>query len=273
MFKTKQFFIALVAVIVIIVALTDICIMPVKAYDNNLPTKTVDGYPILYSTELSNIEYFDSNDRAELSYLIEICNENMEYAHNVAAEARALGYHEDSVVICLARGDYFRYLNLREQYQIKLDSIPVDPYAMQRAAYPVATQVWGYLKSCGYNDYVCAGIIGNMMAECGGHTLNLKWNVIGGGYYYGLCQWNKGYCGSVWGADVNGQLQYLVNTMPREFNVYGGNYSGGFNYTSFCNLYNERSAALAFAKCYERCGSGSYSARQNDATVALNYFT
>jgi len=61
--------------------------------------------------------------------------------------------------------------------------------------------------------------------------------------------------------------------MPREFNVYGRNYSGGFNYNSFCGMTNERSAAIAFAKCYERCGSGSYTARQNNATVALNYFS
>ena len=31
-------------------------------------------------------------------------------------------------------------------------------------------------------------------------------------------------------------------------------------------------AALAFAKCYERCGSGSYTTRQNNAIIAYNYF-
>ena len=37
--------------------------------------------------------------------------------------------------------------------------------------YPVATEIWMFLKNCGYNDYVAAGILGNMMAEVGGNTL------------------------------------------------------------------------------------------------------
>ena len=42
-----------------------------------------------------------------------------------------------------------------------------------------AQQVWTYLKSYGYSDSVAAGIIGNMMRECGGDTLNLDWNIVG----------------------------------------------------------------------------------------------
>ena len=30
--------------------------------------------------------------------------------------------------------------------------------------------------------------------------------------------------------------------------------------------------ALAFAKCYERCGSGSYDVRQSNALIAFEYF-
>lgn len=55
-----------------------------------------------------------------------------------------------------------------------------------------ANQVWTYMKSYGYSDSVAAGIIGNMMRECGGDTLNLDWDVVGhfnGDEYYGLCQW------------------------------------------------------------------------------------
>lgn len=266
----KQFLRILVIALVLLSLVTTFVCADVN--ENPLPTKNTEGYDVLYAEENSVI-YTRTNNREELLGLISECDNKMAHAHNMAQSARNLGYSEQSLVICYARGDYFRNLALKEKYQADYDAIPVDPYATQRAAYPVATQVWEYLKNCGYNDYVCAGILGNMMAECGGHTLNLKWNVIGGGYYYGLCQWNKGYCGGVWGASISGQLQYLVNTMPREFNVYGRNYSGGFNYNSFCGMTNERSAAIAFAKCYERCGSGSYTARQNNATVALNYFS
>ena len=54
--------------------------------------------------------------------------------------------------------------------------------------------------------------------------------------------------------------------------TYGNKYEKDFNYEKFVNLNNEKKAALAFAKCYERCGSGSYYVRQTNATKALNFF-
>ena len=39
--------------------------------------------------------------------------------------------------------------------------------------YSQATQVWNGLKALGLNDYVCAGIMGNIMAEVGGQTLDI----------------------------------------------------------------------------------------------------
>ena len=46
----------------------------------------------------------------------------------------------------------------------------------------------------------------------------------------------------------------------------------GFVYWHFTQLTNERDAALAFAKCYERCSSAGYTKRQNNATTAYKYF-
>ena len=55
--------------------------------------------------------------------------------------------------------------------------------------FPIATTVWLYLtKEMNYNPYVAAGIIGNMMAECGGQTLHLKWWSCNSTGHYGLCQ-------------------------------------------------------------------------------------
>ena len=42
-----------------------------------------------------------------------------------------------------------------------------------------ADQVWNFLANKGFSDGVNAGIIGNMMRECGGDTLDLKWNMYG----------------------------------------------------------------------------------------------
>ena len=61
------------------------------------------------------------------------------------------------------------------------------------------------MKNLGWNDYVCAGILGNMMAEAGGGTLDLQTTIYGNGFY-GLCQWNQVFADKVWGADLKGQM-------------------------------------------------------------------
>lgn len=141
--------------------------------------------------------------------------------------------------------------------------------------YPVATQVWRYMKEeLGWNNYVCAGVMGNMMAEVGGQTLNLQPYLYGhsGANYYGLCQWSSRYYPSIQGADVNAQLDFLASTVKKELDTYGYLFRSGLDYEAFCNLTNAEDAAMAFAKAYERCGSGSYGVRQRNAIKAYNYF-
>lgn len=141
--------------------------------------------------------------------------------------------------------------------------------------YPVATQVWRYMKEeLGWNDYVCAGVMGNMMAEVGGQTLNLQPYLYGhsGANYYGLCQWSSRYYPSIQGADVDAQLDFLASTVKKELDTYGYLFRSSLDYEAFCNLTNAEDAAMAFAKAYERCGSGSYGVRQRNAIKAYNYF-
>lgn len=141
--------------------------------------------------------------------------------------------------------------------------------------YSVATQVWRYMKEeLSWNDYVCAGVMGNMMAEVGGQTLNLQPYLYGhsGANYYGLCQWSSQYYPSIQGADVDAQLDFLASTVKKELDTYGYLFRSGLDYEAFCNLTNAEDAAMAFAKAYERCGSGSYGVRQRNAIKAYNYF-
>ena len=59
--------------------------------------------------------------------------------------------------------------------------------------YDQARQVWNYLRDLGLNQYVCAGIIGNIMAEVGGQTLDIsRWPIYSQNGYYGICQWSSG---------------------------------------------------------------------------------
>ena len=138
-------------------------------------------------------------------------------------------------------------------------------------AYPTATKIWKYLRKCGYNNYVCAGIMGNIMAECGGQSFAIQATLYDHGYY-GICQWSRRWYPDVQGQDLNYQLKFLSKTIKSEFNNYGSRYYRGFNYKAFCGLQDEQSAALAFAKCYERCSSAYYAIRGTNATKAYKYF-
>ena len=133
--------------------------------------------------------------------------------------------------------------------------------------YNQATEVWNGLKALGLNDYVCAGILGNIMAEVGGQTLDIsRWPQYSQKTYYGICQWagsRKQRLLNDFGTTLNDQIRFLsvelFEVIPK------GN--------SFYNMQDEKQAALYFAKYYERCGSSSYGESQTNATTALNYFT
>ena len=139
-----------------------------------------------------------------------------------------------------------------------------------------AAQVWAYLKSYGYSDSVAAGIIGNMMRECGGDTLDLKWNIVGhynGEEYYGLCQWCLSYTPSGFkGSSIKEQCDYLRQTIQSAFANYGGNY-GGITYSEFLKS-DTRTAAIAFERVYERCGdyANEDGRRASNAERAYKYF-
>ena len=132
--------------------------------------------------------------------------------------------------------------------------------------YTQATEVWNSLKDLGLNDYVCAGILGNIMAEVGGQTLDIsRWPVYSQGIYYGICQWSSGRKQRLlndFGTTLNDQIRFLsvelFEVIPKD--------------SSFYNMQDEREAALYFAKYYERCNSKYYSIRQTNATKALEYF-
>lgn len=142
---------------------------------------------------------------------------------------------------------------------------------VREVEYPEAEFIWQYLHDIGFNDYVSAGIIGNMMVESGGHTLAIQPEVETK-IYYGICQWMKKYYPDVIGVSLEAQCDYLRDTIQYEIDTFGSCYSKGFKYADFIALENERDAALAFAKSYERCGSDGYILRQDCAETALEYF-
>ena len=232
------------------------------------------------SFKIDKIEEFEDPNletytMAQLQVLIEAKHANQKAAHELAESARKLGWPEKSEPIASAKNEWWNAQLAIEVYDARYKELYAESeeakWETKAAEYPAATQIWRYMKDLGWNDYVCAGIMGNLMAEVGGQTLDIQYWLQGNGYY-GMCQWNKAYRSGVWGADLAGQCDFLRDTIKYEIDTFGYAYKKGFNLDSFLALSNERDAALAFAKCYERCGSGTYTIRQNNAEKAYDYF-
>lgn len=222
---------------------------------------------------VEKIEEFTDNNLynytlAELKELIATQREIQVQAHALAETARSLGWPEDSETILMAKAEHWNAKLAIKVYQARYDELK---WGDKMTEYPVATEIWRYMKNLGWNDYVCAGILGNIMTEVGGQTLNIEPLTKGKGYY-GICQWNKGYKDAVWDKDLVGQLDYLRDSIKYNFDTFGYAYKKGFNYEAFLKLENETEAAEAFRACYERSTTASRAIRKQNATVAYNYF-
>lgn len=152
-----------------------------------------------------------------------------------------------------------------DEYQVKISQWEEEYY--------YATKVWLFLRERNFSQEVTCGIIGNMMVETSGGTLDLNPNIYSpSGNYYGLCQWSQKYYPGTKDLPFEFQLDYLLGSMPWEFNTFGKNYQEGFDYEEFLKITDPAEAALAFAKSYERCSPASYEQRKEAALIAYKYF-
>lgn len=251
---------------------------------------------VIFGTSCVVADYStDKCTKKELVTMIDEAKATKDHAHTMAESARALGWEDNDKLIKELQEMWHEADEDQVKYQGCLDEILANEaevarkaeeerlaaeaaqkaaeeakWATKAAEYPAATQIWKYMKAQGWNDYVCAGIMGNLMAEVGGQTLDIRYTSSSSGYY-GMCQWSRGYS-QVWGAGLETQCDFLRDTIKYEFDTYGFKYQKGFNFNSFLNMTDAQQAALAFAKSYERCGSGSYGVRQKNALKAYNYF-
>lgn len=230
------------------------------------------NFPVIASTYSVQYDKKTSYTYDDLDTLIELIAEqisNMGAAQKIIDGAKHLGYQNNHEIIQLAREEYNEASRIKQSYQIVYDDL-MEHWHQKEEEYPVATYIWSYFKDLGYNNQVCAGILGNIMTEVGGNTLDIQAE-IQTDTYYGICQWSKTYS-DIWGASLKKQCDYLKDTIDYEINAFGYLYKKNFDYNDFLNLTNCESAALAFAKTYERCSSGSHSIRQDNAVIAYNYF-
>lgn len=141
--------------------------------------------------------------------------------------------------------------------------------------YPVATEAWIAMKNQGWSDTVCAGIMGNLMAETGGASLALDWN-SNGESGYGLIQWIGGRRGAIkakYGTypTVKEQIQFVADEL------YGTNgvrvQVDDAQLDEIMNAETPEECAYAFACYYERCHESVRSMRRGFARSAHEYFT
>ena len=230
----------------------------------------------VFAAEPTNSEvYIPSEDRyvtvSNLENLIYDLDNKIEACCIILDSCEDLGYETGHPTITRTKQDMYQLKTKKFYYNSILEEYKM---SIKEQEYPIATKIWKYLKELGYNDYVAAGIVGNMMIETGGGTLHIKAEIYNEtGNYYGLCQWSKSYYPDVHGVSDIEQLDYLASNIEQEFESFGSLYKDDFSFEDFLELEDEKQTALAFAKCYERCNSGSYKLRQNCATIALDYFT
>ena len=140
--------------------------------------------------------------------------------------------------------------------------------------YPIATEVWLYMENIfGWEPQVCAGVMGNIMAEIGGGTLDFSdWHHEEGPY--GMCQWLGGRKKSIkeiYGekVSVEQQLDFMYDEL------YGRNgvrqQVTDAQREKILSAKTPQKAAKYFCIWFERPNGGS-GARERFAKIAYEYF-
>ena len=141
--------------------------------------------------------------------------------------------------------------------------------------YPAATIAWIYMtEELGWSNFVAAGIIGNMMAECGGQTLALDWD-INGNSGYGLFQWIGNRRISI--KSKYGEFPTVVEQIEfMKDELYGTNgvtqQVTDQQREAILNANSPEKCAAKFAMWFERPASTDYSVRKSNAIKAYKYF-
>lgn len=196
-----------------------------------------------------------------------------EFVRNIDNSIELLNYAIDSATYTEEANAYMAQEITRLQDIKARVAFDIEKYTLWEKEHYYAAKVWEYFMQRGYGEAVTCGIIGNMMIETSGGTLNLNPSIYSYDMgYYGLCQWSLYYRPGVADLPFEYQLEYLEADMAYQFNVFGGCYKSDFDYEDFLAMKDPAEAAIAFAKAYERCGSGSYGLRKAAAEKAYTYF-
>ena len=173
--------------------------------------------------------------------------------------------------------------DLLVKYKLDLEKIIAKKihYKFCAKQYPEATYVWIYMKeNFGWSDIICAGIMGNIMAEIGGGSaegalgFGDKWK-IDKASGLGMFQWTAGRrkeIKTIYGnaPTIEQQLDFMYNELYGFNGVTQQVKSNELD--AILNAETPEQVAANFARYFERCASFSYTPRKNYARFAYDYF-
>jgi len=223
------------------------------------------------------VERVEPTTYDEANNLLDEATKRQETAQMVLDGLTELGYEPDHPAIVMAYAELENRTADVAYYQEKqAEWEEIHKWEVRASEYPVATQVWLYMKEeFGWSDTVCAGIMGNMMAECGGcWTSDLDWNVSSSSGY-GMIQWlggRKQQLFNIYGSSPS--IEDQLNFMKDE--LYGTNgvtkQVTDSQLNKIMNADSPEDCAYAFACYFERCGEGHRWVRRDYARRAYDYF-
>ena len=223
------------------------------------------------------VERVEPTTHDEANSLLDEATKRQETAQMVLDGLIELGYEPDHPAIVMAYAELENRTADVAYYQEKqVEWEEIHKWEVRASEYPVATQVWLYMKEeFGWSDTVCAGIMGNMMAECGGcWTSDLDWDVSSSSGY-GMIQWlggRKQQLFNIYGSSPS--IEDQLNFMKDE--LYGTNgvtkQVTDSQLDKIINADSPEDCAYAFACYFERCGEGHRWVRRDYARRAYDYF-
>ena len=223
------------------------------------------------------VERVEPTTYDEANSLLDEATKRQEIAQTVLEGLTELGYEPDHPAVVMACTELENRTADTTHYQEKqAEWEEIHKWDVRISGYPVATQVWLYMKEeFGWSDTVCAGIMGNMMAECGGcWTSDLDWDVNSSSGY-GMIQWlggRKQELFNIYGSSPSFEDQ--LNFMKDE--LYGTNgvtkQVTDSQLDKIMNADSPEDCAYAFACYFERCGEEHRWVRRDYARRAYDYF-
>ena len=223
------------------------------------------------------VERVEPTTYDEANSLLDEATKCQETAQMVLDGLTELGYEPDHPAIVMAYAELENRTADVAYYQEKqIEWEEIHKWEERAAEYPAAAEAWLYMKNeFGWSNTICAGIIGNLMAECGGcWTQDLDWK-INTSHGVGMVQWIGGRRTQL--IDLYGENPSITQQLDFvRAELYGldgvTKQVTDSQLDKIMNAETPEDCAYYFACYYERCAEQHRYPRKGYARTAYEYF-